>query len=178
MKKRRKKKETPVAVYSPKVQLSPKRRRFIQSYLLAPHFHRRSISGFEAYIFDTIETFDPLLDIHYLTLNNQEMATQEEPDGRLKICPYNTRHRVALTKYASHIVACAKAFKNSDLAQCAFHACHRIPKNEYLEHLYNCEYMNEEILEKVILPKMMMTETTATDLASNGPSIEDDGDWS
>ena len=106
------------------------------------------------------------------------MATQEEPDGRLKICPYNTSHRVALTKYASHIVACAKTFQNSGLAQCAFHAGHRIPKNEYLEHLYNCEYMNEEILEKVILPRMMMMEAATKNLASKGSSIEDDGDWS
>lgn len=78
---------------------------------------------------------------HSLTSSLAVMASFSLGDHvKLRTCPYNPAHKVASTKYASHIVKCAKQTNTPRLIACPYYSGHRITENVFADHVNKCPY--------------------------------------
>lgn len=66
------------------------------------------------------------------------MATFNQWNNPLKICPYNPNHRVSASKFAGHLVKCQAKPELPSLMECPFNAEHRVSVAEYANHIEMC----------------------------------------
>ncbi|XP_026725568.1 gametocyte-specific factor 1-like [Trichoplusia ni] len=57
-------------------------------------------------------------------------------DDDYRTCPYNTSHRILVTRFPHHLIKCQK--NNPPLIICPFNATHRYNQKEIKEHCLQC----------------------------------------
>ena len=62
---------------------------------------------------------------------------REEHSDPLKICPYNSNHRIAARRYQIHVDACGK-MQGNDWAICPYNSTHRVLRSELAKHKEEC----------------------------------------
>lgn len=108
------------------------------------------------------------------------MATFTNYQDTLKICPYNSNHRVSARRFQQHLVSCEKSglYKDKNLVQCPYNATHRIPADKLNEHVLTCKdnrsVIREMTTERTV--KAAKSSVTENERKPNRPPEEEDWD--
>ena len=108
------------------------------------------------------------------------MATFTNYQDTLKICPYNSNHRVSARRFQQHLVSCEKSglYKDKNLVQCPYNATHRIPADKLNEHVLTCKdnrsVIREMTTERTV--KAGKSSVTENEKKPNRPLEEEDWD--
>lgn len=81
------------------------------------------------------------------------MSHYETGLHELRPCPYFPEHKVAHTRWATHVANCAK--RAPRVMTCPYFAGHKMEWSKYEHHVTKvCEYLDEKILADVVRPSL------------------------